>query len=164
MGQDMVISSETLDLTPVPSTAGWVLYRTDPTERSHICKAEWQRAGDLPEGHVPKVWWGGRGGDPSPPPYSQAPGPGPRALHQHSGSQGNSQKPPPYLRHLNTLPVSYPSTFLSLLVTTTFFSVSLCLFPFCYTHSFNFVDSTFKWEYRLFVFPCLNYFTKHNIL
>lgn len=99
MGQGVVISSETPDLTPVLSTAGWVLYWTDPIERSDIRKAEWQCAGDLPEGYVPKVWWGGRGGDPSPPPYSQAPGPGPRALHQHSGSQGNSQKPPPYLRH-----------------------------------------------------------------
>ena len=88
-----------LDLTTVLSTAGWILYRTDPTERSDFRKTEWQRAGDLPEGHVPKVWRGGRGRDPSSPPYSQAPGPSPCALHQHSGSQGNSQKPPPYLRH-----------------------------------------------------------------
>lgn len=81
------------------STAGWILYRTDPTEGSNFCKAQWQCAGNLPEGYVPEVWWSGRSGDPSSSPHSQAPGPGPCALHQHSGCQGDCQEPPPHLCH-----------------------------------------------------------------
>lgn len=105
-----MVSIKISDLTLFLSTAGWVLYWTDPTKGSDFCKAEWQCTGDLPQGHVPKVWRGGRSGDSSSPPYSQAPGPGPCALHQHSGSQGNSQKPPPYLCHGQHHPCTHTHT------------------------------------------------------
>ena len=38
-----------------------------------------------------------------------------------------------------------PSSFLSLLVTSSFSSISVCQFVFCYIHLFIFVDSTYEW-------------------
>ena len=49
-------------------------------------------------------------------------------------------------------------------VTTRLFSVSMSLLLFCYTHLFYFLDATYKWEYTVFVFLCLSYFTKPNTL
>ena len=45
------------------------------------------------------------------------------------------------------IPHSYltPSSFLSLLVTSSFSSISVCQFVFCYIHLFIFVDSTYEW-------------------
>ena len=40
--------------------------------------------------------------------------------------------------------------------------VSKTLFLFCYTGSLaSFLDSTYKWNHRVFVFLCLTYFTEH---
>ena len=53
---------------------------------------------------------------------------------------------------------------LSPLVTASLFSVSVSLFLFSFTHLFYFLDSTCKWEHTVFVFLCLTYFIKYNLL
>ena len=62
-------------------------------------------------------------------------------------------------------PVLSHPTSLSPLVTTSVFSTSLSLFLFCtYIWFVLFLNSTYKWYFTEFAFPCLTHFTKHNIL
>ena len=52
-----------------------------------------------------------------------------------------------------------------LLVTMSLFSTPVSLFlPCICIHLCYFLDSTYKWYHTVFVFLCLTYFTKHNIL